>query len=329
MARKPNPTKESLVETQPEETIEAIRADLQAADNYPIAVAAIKENAVALAKELCYEGTLTTEALVEEIKFYQQRSVEAVLEMGKRLLLLKEVAGHGGFIGRLEGLGIADRMAQKLMAATLKFSNTPSTALLKLPNINQGKLLELLVLDDGQIEALNSGDEIRGITLDDVDCMSVSELRRALRKEKADKEAEIAKTKADMSGELASKDKLIADKSALIAKMVDEKNRREHLTEDEAHTELEYQLTAKTSIAVGALAPVRQVVHNIRSLERCPQGTYVAMQGALDRVIAEAMAIATDYGIQLNLNAWSDDLDALDNPNQGEVIDAIYPAADV
>lgn len=327
MARKPNPTKESLVETQPAETIEAIRADLQAADNYPVAVAAIEENAVALANELSYDGALTVESLEEEIKFYQRRSVEAVLEMGKRLLLLKEISGHGGFLESLDRLSIEKRLAQRLMDSTRRFSKAASTPLLSLPNLNRTKLLELLVLDDGEIEALNSGDEIRGITLDDVDCMSVSELRRALRKEKADKEAEVAQAKASVSGELASKDKLIADKSALIAKLVDEKNRREHLTEDEAHTELEYQLTAKTLIAVGALAPVRQVVHNIRSLEQCPQGTYVAMQGALDRVIAEAMAIASDYGIQLNLNTWSDDLDALDNPNRGEVVDAIFPAA--
>lgn len=302
-----------------------IQADLAVADAYPVALAAIQENAVALAKELDYDGALTVESLEEEIKFYQRRSVEAVLEMGKRLLLLKEVAGHGGFIGRLEGLGIADRMAQKLMAATLKFSNTPSTALLTLPNINQGKLLELLALDDGEIEALNSGDEVRGIKLDDVDCMSVSELRRSLRQTRADKDADVARAKANVSGELAAKDKLLADRAKRIADLVEEKNRREHLTEDENHSELEQRLTQHALIAVGALAPVRQAVHNIRSLERCPQGMYVALQGALDRVIAEAMSIATDYGIQLNLTAWSDDELGLDDPNAGEVFTSGMP----
>lgn len=298
------------------ETVAAIEHDLREADAYPVALAAAQENAVALAKELNYEGALTSESLEEEIKFYQRRSVEAVLEMGKRLLLLKEVTGHGNFVERIEGLGIGYKMAAKFMASTLKFSKVSSTRLFELPNLNQGKLLELLVLDDGEIEALNSGDEVRGIQLDDVDCMSVSELRRALRKEKADKEAEVAKVKSSVSGELAAKDKLIADKSRRIAELVEEKNRAECLTDDERHTDLERQLMNDTLLATGSLLPIRKAAHEIRSLEKCPQGLYVALQGALDRVIAEAMSIAADYGIQLNFAAAADDFN--DDPNAGE-----------
>lgn len=302
----------------PVEISDLVNQDLAKADAYPAALVAIQENAIALARDLAYDGALTVESLEEEIKFYQRRSVEAVLETGKRLLLLKEVAGYGNFMERLDGLGIGQSLANKLMSTTLKFSNSESTTILKLPNLNQGKLLELLVLDDGEIEALNSGDEVRGIKLDDVDCMSVSELRRHLRQTRADKDAEVAKTRAGVSGELAAKDKLLADRAKRIAELVEEKNRREHLTEDENHSELEQRLTQHALIAVGALAPVRQAVHNIRSLERCPQGMYVALQGALDRVIAEAMSIATDYGIQLNLTVWPDDELGLDDPNAGE-----------
>ena len=55
-------------------------------------------NAEAMAVQLGYDGTLTTTGLEEEIRFYQRRSVEAVLETGKRLLLLKELSGHGEFM---------------------------------------------------------------------------------------------------------------------------------------------------------------------------------------------------------------------------------------
>ena len=41
-----------------------------------------------LALSLGYEGALTVGALEDEIRFYQRRSVEDVLELGKRLLLL-------------------------------------------------------------------------------------------------------------------------------------------------------------------------------------------------------------------------------------------------
>lgn len=297
------------------EAVAAIEHDMQESAALPAALAEVQENAIVLAKQLNYEGSLTVGGLEEEIKFFQRRSVEAVLEMGKRLLLLKEVTGHGSFIESIERLGIGERMAQRFMVSTIKFSKASSTTLLALPNLNQGKLLELLVLDDGEIEALNNGDQVRGIQLDDVDCMSVSELRRALRKEKADKEAELAKAKAGVSGELAAKDKVIAEKSRRIAELVEEKNRAECLTDEERHADLERQLTNDTLLAVGAMLPIRQAVYRIRSLEQCPQGLYVAMQGALDRVIAEAMSIASDFGIQLNTTAAED---FLSDPNAGE-----------
>ncbi len=211
--RKPLP---SAVAPAIELNEDQVRADLQAADALPGMLAAIEQNAQALAKELAYEGALTVESLEEEIKFYQRRSVEAVLEVGKRLLILKEVAGHGHFAERLNGLGIGYELAKKFMGATKKFQIGSRLPILSLPNLNQGKLLELLVLDDGEIEALNAGDEVRGIQLDDVDCMSVSELRRALRQEKTDKEAQIAKAKAEVAGQLAAKDKLIAEKQIKI-----------------------------------------------------------------------------------------------------------------
>lgn len=315
--RKPMPSVIEQTEPLAAEAVAAIEHDLHESAALPAALAEVQENAVALAKQLNYEGSLTVGGLEEEIKFFQRRSVEAVLETGKRLLLLKEVAGHGQFAISLEGLGIGHSLANKLMASTLKFSNSESTTILALPNLNQGKLLELLVLDDGEIEALNNGDQVRGIQLDDVDCMSVSELRRALRKEKADKEAEVAKAKADVSGALAAKDKVIADKSKLISSLVEEKNKAECLTDEERHADLDRQLVEDTLLAVGSLNPIRKTVHRIRSLEQCPQGLYVAMQGTLDRVIAEAMSIAADYGIQLNLAA-SSEFD--DDPNAGEVI---------
>lgn len=304
-----------------------IRSDLAQINQLPALEKQIEDNALALAKELAYDGALTIESLEEEIKFYQRRSVESVLEMGKRLLLLKEVTNHGHFIESIDRLGIGERMAQRFMTSTLKFSKASSTTLLGLPNLNQGKLLELLVLDDSEVESLDQGGTIRGITLDDVDCMSVSELRRALRQEKADKEAEIAKAHSRVSGELAAKDRLIADGKKRIADLVEEKNRSECMTDGERVTELERRLTEHTLVAVGAMIPVRKSVHAARSLDHCPQGLYVAMQGALDRVIAEAMSIASDYGIQLNLTQWPEE-DDLGDPNQGEVTEPIFPAGE-
>ena len=104
-----------------------------------------------LAAQLGYDGSLTVGALEDEIRFYQRRTVEACLELGKRLLLLKELAPHGEFVQRTELLGISKRMSQKFMSATLKFAKTNSSSLLQKAG-NQTKLLELVMLDDDEIE---------------------------------------------------------------------------------------------------------------------------------------------------------------------------------
>ena len=146
------------------------------------------ENACALAAQLGYVGVLTVGAVEDSIRFYQHRSVEAVLELGKSLIILRELTPHGEFSKRLEMLDISDRMAQKFMASTLKFSNANSSSLLKAAG-TQTKMLELLALDDGEIEALGSGESVRGLNLDAIETMSVRELKAALRESQANASA--------------------------------------------------------------------------------------------------------------------------------------------
>lgn len=270
---------------------------------------ATQENALALAEQLGYEGALTVTGLEEEIRFYQRRSVEAVLETGKRLLVLKELSSHGDFILSLERLDIAPRAAQKLMQATLKFSNAPSTALLSLPNLNQGKMIELLVLDEGEIEALDQGDTVRGVKLDDIDCMSVSELRRALRT-----------ASTEHAAELADKDRVIAQKSNKIEELVEDKNRRERMTDAEKFAEMERLLTEATLVSIGDMQVIRRHIQDIRSEDKTPHGVYMACANALQRVVSEAMGIAADWGIALTLAADPDD-ETFDDPNADEDLD--------
>ena len=185
MARKRQPDPE-IVDVQINE--ETFSNAVAAFDAEGEAARAAQENALALAQDLGYEGSMTVTALEDEIRFYQRRSVEAVLELGKRLLLLKELTPRGEFQERISDLGIAYRMAAKFMAATLKFSKVNSSSLLEAAG-TQTKLLELVVLDDAEIEALESGESVRGVTLDKIETMSVSELKAALRESRADLEA--------------------------------------------------------------------------------------------------------------------------------------------
>ena len=119
--------------------------------NTEISVSEHAQKLGVLATQLGYQGALTVGAIEDEIRFYQQRTVEACMELGKRLLILKEMTPHGEFNKRMEMLNFTPRMAQKFMSAVLKFSKTNSNSLLQKAG-NQTKLLELVMLDDDEIE---------------------------------------------------------------------------------------------------------------------------------------------------------------------------------
>ncbi|EAV3691922.1 DUF3102 domain-containing protein [Salmonella enterica] len=134
---------------------------------------------------LPYERT----RIVHEARFYMAQSAEAMLEAGKRLVILKENEPHGEFINILESeLNIESRVARRMMQASLKFlgleGEAPKRSTLSV--LGKGKLYELMVLDDEELDSLADGGTIAGSTLDDIDRMSVRELRKALRESKED-----------------------------------------------------------------------------------------------------------------------------------------------
>ena len=150
------------------------------------ALNAVNAQVTSLAAQLGYDGSLTVGALEDEIRFYQRRSVEALLAVGTRLLLLREMTPHGEFMSRVELLGFSTRTAQRFMQAALKTAKSANLAHLANQVSNAGKFLELVTLDDDNLDELANGGSIAGVTLDVIDTMSASELKKALREAKAD-----------------------------------------------------------------------------------------------------------------------------------------------
>jgi hypothetical protein len=183
MARKPTPAPAT-----PESTFDET-VTLKPLNEIAVIDQAAQEHVVALAQQLGYQGALSVGALEDGIRFYQQRTAEACMELGKRLVLLKETTQHGEFKPRLESLGIEYGAAKRFMGVASKFSKGPTSALLKAAN-SQSKLIELLVLDDTEVLELEEGGTVRGLTVDDVDRMGVRELRANLRESRADKVAD-------------------------------------------------------------------------------------------------------------------------------------------
>lgn len=301
---------------------ENVRHDLAVADTLPALEAAVVEHQGAILVKYGDGEAYDRFHYLEKCRYHMARSAEAALEVGRCLIVMKECEGHGDWLPILEQVGIERTVAFRMMQMAMKFSNVATSQHLIEAAKSKSKMLELMILDDNELADIDSGESVRGLTLDDVERMSVSELRRALRQTRADKEADVAKARANVSGDLAAKDRMIADGKKRIAELVEEKNRREGMTDGERHELLEHQLTDAMLLALGSMIPMRKAVDAIRALDHVPQGLYVAMQAALHRVLTETESIAADYGICLDFglpSVTSDDpLADLDDPNTDE-----------
>ena len=171
------------------------------------ALAVVEANAAALAQELGYQGALTVGTLEDEIRFYQRRTVEAILETGKRLLLLKEITPFGEFTQRVEMLGFSDRTARRFMQAAAKTAKSAKLAVLQYEIKSASAFLELVTHDDDVLENLQD--------MDDIDRLSASQLRERLRQ--AEQDVKFAAEKRAKAEERADKaEKKLAGKRPVV-----------------------------------------------------------------------------------------------------------------
>lgn len=177
MARKPTETPETPAEVD----MPGLPVAAEAVHQLDVLHAQQESAARSLAQTIGYTGTLTVEALENEIRFYQRRSVESLLEVGKRLLVLKELTPHGEFDGRVQRLGFAPRSAQRFMLAAAKTAKSANLAVLATQVKNASAFLELITHDEDTLEELRE--------MDDVDRMSASQLRTAVRNLRGDLQA--------------------------------------------------------------------------------------------------------------------------------------------
>ena len=190
MPRKPAPQAE-VIEVPVNEV--QLAADIEAVNALALANSQQDATVRAVAAQLGYQlpADCTDPDLIQrDIAANMRRSVEACLEVGRGLRVLKEACEHGQFIARLDVLGIERSVAARFMQAATKFSNVASTHHLTKAIGTQTKLFEMLVLDDEQIEELELTGQTGELKLDDIATMSVKELRQALREAREDAEAQ-------------------------------------------------------------------------------------------------------------------------------------------
>ena len=175
---------------------------------------------------------------IERGRHAVRQTLEGMFELGRTLIILKEHTEHGRFLEISEKeFGIKRSEAGRLMSATRRFA-TPQMqkAQAKLMDLGKTKLLELLVEEDVTLVGLADGEEVNGMTLDDVDRMTVRELRIALRENRE---------------QMQAKDKVLGDKNAKIDELAEklEKSKKRGVKEPEpadVASELNIAVSSKT-----------------------------------------------------------------------------------
>ena len=213
MARQPTPDVE-LVEDNAEHGQALLATQQQVATLTAEHEALVRAEAAKMGYQLPADST-EPDLIQHDIVSNVRRSVEACLEVGRGLQVLKVACGHGNFIARLEAMRIDRHVAKRFITAAIKFSSLPSSSVLTKAIGNQTKLIEMLVLDDEEIQELELTGQTGELTLDDVATMSVKELRKALRESRENlsaKErvmADITAKNNQLATELAKKPKVI------------------------------------------------------------------------------------------------------------------------
>lgn len=252
-----------------------IAQDFQAANQLATMTIEANAQAMAVAQQVGYSGAVTVGALEDEIRFYQRRTVEAIVETGKRLLILRELSQIGTeFDKRVELLGFARSTAYRFMQAASKTAKSANLAALSTQVKSASAFLELVTHDDDVLENLAE--------MDDIDRLSASELRKRLRDVEADREAD---------------KKLLENRNKQIEKLEREQERIAKMAPDEALADLQAAATRIAADALGAIqGGVRQALNKLHEL---PEGVLqpAFSAGLVGQLQAELNRLRSDFGL--------------------------------
>ena len=262
---------------------EVIDAEMNAANQLAAMTMEANDAAHAMAVQIGYQGAMTVGALEDEIRFYQRRTVEAILETGKRLLVLRELFPKGNsqigknaeFEMRVELLGFSKSTAYRFMQAATKTAKSANLALLSTQVKSASAFLELVTHDDDVLENLAE--------MDDVEKMSASQLRAALRESRAEKSA--------VEGVVETKNKVI-DRLYL------EQQRIQKLPSNKLLLDLQREATTIMNDALGAVrGGLRQALMALNDVPEGAPSQAVFMAGLVGQVAADLSALREEFNL--------------------------------
>lgn len=228
---------------------------------------------------------------IERGRLAVRQTMEGMFELGRALIVLKEHTEHGRFMEIVKGqFGIGHNETARLMSATQRFA-TPQMrkAAPKLMDLGKSKLLELLVEEDVTLVGLAEGEEVNGMTFDDVDRMTVRELRVALRESRETAEA---------------KDKVIADKNKKVDELAEKLAKkqtgvREPKAED-VGSELAMQLSSLEVSIRSQVSRLKDLFDQLNAHSEAHGISHQAkMVGTLNQIILDCNGIRESYALPM------------------------------
>lgn len=179
---------------------------------------------------------------------------ERLFVIGRICIAIKEHEPHGRFGEALDRIGVKPRFAQTCMQAAIKYLGSDSRKLIA-GRLASTKLLELVSEADDDLDLLGEGGTLADLTLDDIDKMSVRELKDALRKER--------KSATD---ELAARDEIIERKDKKLRDLELKTRKAGKLPVREKGEELLQLALSRLGTAVAALQDLELAVDEIHAV---------------------------------------------------------------
>ena len=100
-----------------------LNAEVPLSDDLNISLNTMAQHRVEIMQQFGDGLPYERDRIVHEARFYMAQSAEAMLEAGKRLIILKENEPHGDFINIVESeLSMSKRTAQVMMQASINVS---------------------------------------------------------------------------------------------------------------------------------------------------------------------------------------------------------------
>ena len=226
--------------------------------------------------------------VVDQARWFMGNAAEAMLEVGKCLVKIKENEPHGDFVHIVEDqLGIGQRSARMMMQAAVKFLLSPALAGKRqtFADFGKAKLFDLAAESTDDLVELAEGGTLAGFQLDELRSMSVRELRQAL---------------ADARKDKSAKDKVIEAKSKKIDDLEEQLHRRASSEPAERETAqlelLRADCLAAELALLRALATIDQVMQ-----EPATGAAELAARHSVDFIVRKFVDACQTRAIGINL----------------------------